>query len=91
MNSLLSVKILAISLLLLITGCSAEYEPLPMLNAKMCTVVTVWGGYVANNKTSEPDYIDIVYGAKVYRVSGPFPYKSFKKGEDIMVLIPSKD
>lgn len=85
MNFLLSMKTLLFSLLLLITGCSSEYGPLPMLNAKMCTVVQVWGG---NN---EPEMIDIVYGAKVYRVVGPFPYKTFHKGDDIMVLLPSKD
>ena len=85
MSFLLNMKTLLVSLLLLITGCSSEYEPLPMLDAKMCTVVKTWGG---NN---EPEMIDIVYGAKVYRVVGPFPYKTFHKGEDIIVLMPKSE
>lgn len=82
------MKTLVFSLLLLITGCSPNYEPLPLLTPQMCTVVKVWGGVTELNGRREPDHIDIVYGSKVYRVEGPFPYKTFKSGDDIMVLMP---
>lgn len=56
----------------------------------MCTIVKVWGGYQVGSGRGEPDCIDIIYDNKVYRVSGPFPYKSFEAGDDIMVLLPDK-
>lgn len=75
------MKTLLFSLLLLITSCTSNLESIPMLTPKMCTIVKTWGG------EREPDFIDIAYGAKVYRVAGPFPYKTFKAGDDIMVLM----